>query len=68
MHEYGHTFDSQIFGLSYLFAIGLPSITSAMGSGDHRKYWTERRANRHAANYFKRFDVNWLDFIHDYPL
>jgi len=29
MHEYGHTFDSRIYGLSYLFAVGIPSLTSA---------------------------------------
>ncbi len=44
MHEYGHTFDSQIFGWSYLLAIGIPSITGAE--------WTERRADRHAERYF----------------
>jgi hypothetical protein len=26
MHEYGHTFDSKLFGLSYLFGVGIPSI------------------------------------------
>jgi len=29
MHEFGHTFDSRAFGISYLFAIGIPSIVSA---------------------------------------
>ena len=32
MHEYGHYLDSQVYGLSYLFVIGVPSIFSAMGS------------------------------------
>ena len=29
MHEYGHTIDGRLWGLSYLFAIGIPSIISA---------------------------------------
>ena len=47
-HEYGHTFDSRIFGWFYLFVIGIPSIISAAGTGNHAEYWTERRADRHA--------------------
>ncbi len=71
MHEYGHTFDSQIFGMSYLFAIGLPSIISAAGASQvpgepigvstHDFRWYEMRANRHAERYFsKHYGVNWL--------
>jgi hypothetical protein len=60
MHEYGHTIDSRAFGLSYLFAVGLPSIISAEGDGDHATYWTETRANRRAERYFRwHFNVNW---------
>src|SRR5690606_24824652 len=56
MHEYGHTFDSQIYGLSYLFAIGIPSSEGAK--------WTEVRANRHAARYFgKHYGVDWTPFL-----
>jgi hypothetical protein len=52
MHEYGHTFDSQLFGLSYLFAIGIPSASGAR--------WTEIRANKHASEYFKKYHgVDW---------
>ena len=56
MHEYGHISDSRIFGLGYLFGIGIPSAAGAE--------WTERRANRHAARYFERapFGVDWTDF------
>ena len=32
MHEYGHYLDSQVYGLSYLFVIGVPSIISAASS------------------------------------
>jgi hypothetical protein len=32
MHEYGHTVDSRLFGVSYLFAIGVPSAISAGNS------------------------------------
>jgi len=61
MHEYGHTFDSQIFGPLYLPGIGIPSAAGAQ--------WTEIRANRHAARYFeKHFDVDWTPFIREYPL
>jgi hypothetical protein len=68
MHEYGHTIDSRAFGLSYLFAIGIPSIFSAKNSkyipeapfSTHRKYWTEVRANKRASKYFsKYYNVDW---------
>ena len=60
MHEYGHIMDSGVFGLSYLFVIGIPSATGAE--------WTERRANRFAADYFASFyGVDWTAFENDYP-
>ena len=60
MHEFGHTFDSQRFGWLYLLAIGLPSLVSAMGKGDHSAFWTEIRANRHAKRYFsKHYTIAW---------
>jgi RHS repeat-associated protein len=70
MHEYGHTFDSQIFGLSYLFVIGIPSLVSAatyeqvpneeIGVSTHDFRWYEMRANRHAKKYFgERYGVDW---------
>ena len=63
MHEFGHTADSQRFGPLYLPVIGLPSLISAMGKGDHSKFWTELRANRHAKKYFsKRYGVKWSEF------
>jgi RHS repeat-associated protein len=62
-HEYGHTTDSQIYGLSYLFTIGI----SSAGGAD----WTEIRANRWAANYAAKFGFmekyNWL-YPTRYPL
>jgi hypothetical protein len=30
-------------------------IISAAGDGDHSRYWTERRANRQAKNYFEKY-------------
>ena len=71
MHEYGHTFDSQIFGISYLLTIGIPSIISASGASQvqgepsgvstHDFRWYEMKANRHAARYFGKFyGVDWL--------
>lgn len=63
MHEFGHTADSQRFGPLYLLVIGLPSLASAMGKGDHSQFWTELRANRHAKRYFtKNFGINWSEF------
>ena len=54
MHEYGHTFDSQLFGSLYLPVVGLSSTRSAnkavydptTGGTTHDTHWTERRANR----------------------
>ena len=75
MHEYGHTIDSRAFGLSYLFAIGIPSGISAWkdkirGTDNHHDFWTEKRANRRAAKYFKNhYGVNWREpLFNDYPL
>ena len=60
MHEFGHTFDSRCFGWGYLFVIGLPSLMSALGKGDHKVFWTETRANRHAKRYFgKHYSIAW---------
>ena len=60
-HEYGHTRDSQIFGLSYLLAIGIPSARGAE--------WTERRANRWAWRYAKKYQLmeEWM-YPYTYPL
>ena len=70
MHEYGHTFDSQKFGMSYLFAIGLPSLVSCATEKDvpgepygvmtHEFRWFEMSANNNASKYFgKHFGVDW---------
>ena len=60
MHEFGHTADSQCFGWLYLLVIGLPSLLSAFGKGNHNVFWTEIRANRHAKRYFsKHYAVAW---------
>ena len=62
MHEFGHTADSQRFGWLYLPVIGLPSLLSALGKGNHNVFWTETRANRHAKRYFsKHYAVAWND-------
>jgi len=60
MHEFGHTADSQRFGWAYLPVIGLPSLLSALGKGNHNVFWTELRANRHAKRYFgKHYGIAW---------
>lgn len=68
MHEYGHYLDGQLLGISYLFVIGLPSIVSASKhDGKHYKYWTEKRANKKAANYFrKHYGIIWSSPL--YPI
>ena len=60
MHEFGHTADSRLFGWFYLPVIGLSSLLSATGKGNHNVFWTEIRANRHARRYFsKYYSVAW---------
>ena len=67
MHEFGHTADSQRFGWAYLPVVGLPSLISAVGKGNHKVFWTETRANRHAKRYFsKHYAVAWNE--KGYPL
>ena len=60
MHEFGHTADSQRFGWLYLPIIGLSSLISALGKGNHSVFWTEIRANNHAKRYFgKHYSIAW---------
>lgn len=63
MHEYGHTFQSERYGISYLFAIGLPSIFSAKSDDHHTKSY-ERQANRWAWKYANKH--GYMDSW-DYP-
>ncbi len=47
----GHSVDSKIFGPLYLLIIGLPSVLHLLflkKGVDYYKFYTERRANRHA--------------------
>ena len=67
MHEYGHTIDSRSYGMSYLFAIGIPSFISAIFARDIDSYTNthdykpyEMRANSNAKHYFgKYYGVSW---------
>jgi RHS repeat-associated protein len=61
MHEYGHYIDSHLWGPSYLLCIGSPSLYSAIKAKmtknhhqehNHRRFWTEKRANRRAWQHF----------------
>ena len=82
MHEYGHTFSSRAWGPLYLGVVGVPSLFSAWLSNDvttvfegqsttlskHDFRWCERKANKHAKNYFKNkstlpWDENWYPTI-----
>lgn len=50
-HEYGHVFDSHIWGWLYLFVIGIPSLFWAMTIKEGQCYYdfyTEKRANKFA--------------------
>ena len=63
MHEFGHTADSQRFGWFYLPVVGLSSLISALGKGDHNFFWTEIRANRFAKRYFgRRYGIDWKEW------
>jgi len=64
------------YGLSYLLAIGLPSLISCANnhkipgktawSHGYKSY--EMRANRNASSYFgKNYGVSWATFEADYP-
>lgn len=46
-HEYGHTHQSMRFGLSYLFAVGIPSILGAEWTETSANRWAWRYANQH---------------------
>ena len=68
LHEYGHTIDSNIFGWLYLLVIGVPSVHSAMGKGNHQQYWTEKRANRKVKKYAQKYhNIAWDTFEEEYP-
>ena len=60
MHEYGHTFQSQIWGPGYLFFIGIPSLYSALFTNDHHNRWYEKQTDQFAESYFtKHFGVGY---------
>ena len=79
MHEFGHTIDSRWFGALYLFVIGIPSLVSAIrahqvenepqGVSSHYFSWCERRANRNALFFFKKyFSVDWTSSYKGYTI
>jgi len=65
MHEYGHTFQSERYGIGYLFGVGIPSLFSAKSDGhDDRAY--EKQANRWARRYFDNHykgRVDWSQYL-----
>jgi hypothetical protein len=78
MHEYGHSFDSRLYGIFYLPFIGLPSLISAARSkqmigngeelGQHKYMSYDMRANRKAAKHFwQAYETEWEPFSRDYP-
>jgi hypothetical protein len=75
MHEYGHYLQSQYYGPSYLFYIGIPSIFSAAfskqiegeptGITTHKGFYTEMEANILSKGYFgSNYGVNWNSPYH----
>lgn len=60
MHEYGHNFDSQMWGWLYLTVEGFNSAYWAIKDPSiQHGILVERWANRHAARYFN--DTDWND-------
>jgi RHS repeat-associated protein len=74
MHEYGHYLQSQQYGFGYMVSVGFPSGWDILfdngssriedernlyGLTDHDVLWFERRANKKAAEYFKKYGVSW---------
>jgi RHS repeat-associated protein len=69
MHEYGHTIQSQYWGMLYPFRVMIPSPISAATARDipgwprlntHDTRWYEMQANRYSSRYFGRyFNINW---------
>ena len=61
MHEYGHTFDSQLWGVDYTPFVAISSgLSTWLNLPNHYKFWTERRANNWAKWYFGRhYGVDW---------
>lgn len=53
-HEYGHYIQSQKIGPAYLWAVGMPSIMSADGTGTHKYRSFEMNANYLAFCYFNK--------------
>ena len=61
-HEYGHTFDSLLFGPFYLPIVGVVSALGCVLSKNQQHLWTERSANRHARKYFGRVKSEDRDY------
>ena len=77
MHEYGHYIDSHLWGPSYLLCIGSPSLYSAIKAKmtknhhqehNHRRFWTEKRANRRAWQHFHNHHCLSVWEDSEYPL
>jgi hypothetical protein len=59
-HEFGHTLQSRVYGPSYLFLIGIPSLISA-STNDYWKHadkWFEQNANKRSLEYWQRRGTN----------
>lgn len=60
IHEYGHYIQSQMYGILYIPLFGIPSLISAAGKGNHKKFYTEKHANRLSFLYFRfESEVEW---------
>lgn len=73
MHEYGHYIDGQRMAGVYFQGIGIPSVMNNVdffnklfGIGDSDSYYTEKRANRRASDYFdEHYHVDWSQYDND---
>ena len=69
MHEYGHYLQSKLYGPSYLFVIGLPSLTTSLFNMSHKYRWYEMNANWRGMEYFGIDRETWEEMTNgDYPL
>jgi RHS repeat-associated protein len=55
-HEYGHYLQSQEMGWGYLPRVGIPSLMSANGDGNHKYQPFEQDANSRAFLYFNEYE------------
>lgn len=64
-HEYGHYLQSQAMGWAYLSKVGIPSLCSAAGSGEHKYKPFELDANYRSFVYLNKYVPGFYKSIGD---